>query len=158
MRFELAMNKKTRVMVGLVLAIAGAAAGGFWVYARSVAHDDGAAAQESLAADPYKYVGVEKIVVMLKPDNETDVREIHYAALDIILKSAPEKEASVREQLPLLSSIAVKAVSGQTLESIRNMSIDDLSCKINAAFTESYRHRNVEQPFVTAMIGKLLVE
>ncbi|KVN02977.1 flagellar basal body rod protein [Burkholderia diffusa] len=156
------MNKMKLVLliVCSALIVAGAV-GGTWAYLR---HGEKTKPTVDTAAvsDNFKYVGAEKIVVMLRqPDTEKSIpmySEGHYAVLDIVLKTTPEKETATREQLLLLRSLVVKAVSGYTVDQIRRTNLDEVAAALNRTFAESYKSRHAEMPFEAAMISKILAE
>ncbi|KVD84403.1 flagellar basal body rod protein [Burkholderia sp. ABCPW 14] len=156
------MSKKARIMtmVGVALLVAVAIGGSLWAYFSY--EPKAATADASPPPDPYKYVGTERIVVMLKqPDVPASLARgagVHYAVLDIVLKTRPEKEAATRAHLLLLRSLVVEALSGYTFDALRRVNIDQLSGVLNKKFAESYRSRRAEMPFETVMISKLLAE
>ncbi|AIO70466.1 flagellar basal body rod protein [Burkholderia oklahomensis] len=157
------MSKKAWIltMVGVALLVAVAIGGSLWAF---LSYEPKAATAEASPPppDPYKYVGTERIVVMLKqPDESASVArgaDVHYAVLDIVLKTRPEKEAATRAHLLLLRSLVVEALSGYTFDALRRVNVDQLSGVLNKKFAESYRSRRAEMPFETVMISKLLAE
>ncbi|KWH08514.1 flagellar basal body rod protein [Burkholderia territorii] len=157
------MKEKLVVLSLCAVLLVAVAAGGTWAYFRLGEKKQPAAeAQAPHGADKFKYVGAERIVVMLRqPDGERSVpmySEAHYAALDIVLKTTPENEAAVREQLLLLRSLVVGAVSHYTVDQIRTTSIDAVAAELNRTFVESYKSRQAQMPFETVMISKMLAE
>ncbi|WP_324658389.1 flagellar basal body rod protein [Burkholderia thailandensis] len=154
------MKKKTVVsmIVGATL-LGGGAAGGTWaLLSRKASHPPAPVA----AQDKYKYVGESQIVVMLRqPDAQNPMpsySEAHYAMLDLVLKTTPEKEAIVHDHMLLLRSLTVDAVSQYTLDQIRRMNVTELANVLDRAFRQSYKTRAVAMPFESVMIGKLLAE
>jgi len=153
------MKKKAKVLWGVVTAavLAICVAGGSWAY---LSRHAGTAPP----VDKYKYVGVERIVVMLRASAtdsaaaSSSCSESHYLVLNLVLKSSVAGEPVIREHTLLLRSLTVDALSGYTLEQIRQMDLTAIAVMINRAFTESYTNRHVEKPFETAMISQLLVE
>ncbi|RRW88808.1 flagellar basal body rod protein [Pandoraea apista] len=154
------MKKGAKVMwvavTAAVLAIC--AAGGAWAYlSRKTA--------TAAPVDKYKYVGIERIVVMLRESSTNSTAGTsssgdasHYVVLSLALKSSDAGAPAIREQALLLRSLTVDALSGYTLEQIRQMNFADITAMINRTFTKSYTSRHVKKPFETAMISQLLVE
>src|SRR3712207_5375799 len=120
--------KKTLPLILAVALVSMAAAGGAVWYLgqkKEPAAVDEQAAQEKPAADPkkYKYVSVEKVIVMLRAeqgeqaDPGTPANPArHYLATDLVFKSPLDQEKTVKEQVPLLRSIAVRALSSYSFE------------------------------------------
>ncbi|MFT3857258.1 MAG: flagellar basal body protein [Aquabacterium sp.] len=163
------MKKKTPLVLAaiaaaLVLGATAAAAGTWWWMNHQsgphAAHAGASAASqpEKEKADPRpsKYVSLEKVVVMLRAKPEDPPS--HYLALDIVFKTPEGNEKLVKEHLPLLRSLAVRALSTYTMDHAARMNIDDYAVALNKTFRESYRAEGREQPFSEAMIGKLIIE
>ncbi|KAF7599964.1 MAG: flagellar basal body protein [Candidatus Dactylopiibacterium carminicum] len=155
------MNKLKLILLFLIAGVllAGAGAGGAWWLLRArapaVAGETPAPAVEKDKRN-YKYVSLDKVIVMLRSDSGAPMS--HYLAMDLVFKAEEKAEKHTKEHLPLLRSIAVKALSAYTLEEALNKSIDDLTVDVNRAFTEGYARDNAEQPFVEALISKLIIE
>jgi len=157
--------RKSKLVIGaagglLVLTAAGAGAW-WWLHSPLRARFEAkAAGADTKAAEPdtraYKYVSLDKIIVMLR--KPTGDATSHYIALDLVFKTPAESEEAMREQLPLLRSVAVRDLSGVTMEDINHFTIDELTRHINKAFGQSYPTNHAGKPFTEAMIGKLIVE
>lgn len=152
------MKKTKWVVVCLVagtLALTAGAAAAFWTLgARAGAEADAAAAEIDTRA--YKYLNLDKVIVMLrKADGEV---ASHYLAVDLVLKTPNEAERVARDHLPLLRSVTVKALSNITMEEASRASVDDLTSLINAAFVQTYANDREGKPFTEALIGKLIIE
>jgi flagellar FliL protein len=104
----------------------------------------------------YKYVSLEKVIVMLRGVEGEPAP--HYLALDLVFKTPEKQERLAREQMPLLRSIAVKELSTLTMERAGKMTVEDLTATMNKAFADRYAKDRQERPFVDVMIGKLIVE
>ncbi|MCH8179143.1 MAG: flagellar basal body-associated FliL family protein [Proteobacteria bacterium] len=104
----------------------------------------------------YKYVSLEKIIVMLRGKDGEPVS--HYLAMDLVFKVREDEEKTVKEHLPLLRSVAVKSLSAYTMDKASLMSIDQFTADINRAFGDRYRHEQRDKPFAEAMISKLIIE
>lgn len=159
-------NMKLIVIVALVAVLAAAGAGGavWWKFGRShaaSAEAKDAAAKEEKAAEAkpgpeYKYVSLEKVLVMLR--GRSGEAMAHYMALDIVFKSLPEQEKRAKEHLPLLRTVAVKALSDYTLEAAQALTVAEVAAVLNKAYKESYAAEHHEPPFAEALIGKLIIE
>lgn len=143
-------------LVGLLTAAAGG--GGVWWWLQRQPHDGAAAAAAKPAYDhqEYKYVSLEKVIVMLRSGAGEPLS--HYLAVDLVFKTAADKERTVKEHLPLLRSVAVMALSTYPLEKASSMTMAQLAADINAAYDASYQHERREKPFAEALIGKLIIE
>ncbi|HEY0942966.1 MAG TPA: flagellar basal body-associated FliL family protein [Steroidobacter sp.] len=104
----------------------------------------------------YKYVSLDKVIVMLRGEEGEPVP--HYLAVDLVFKTPERAERQTREHLPFLRSVAVKALSTLTMDKASRMTVDELTASINEAYAHQYTSDGQNQPFVDVMIGKLLVE
>lgn len=104
----------------------------------------------------YKYISLEKVVVMLRRSQGDSMT--HYMSTDLVIKVAEDKEKIVKEHLPLLRSIAVKALSSFPMDKAEFMTVDQFAVEINRAFAENYTREHREKPFSEVMIGKLIIE
>lgn len=104
----------------------------------------------------YKYVSLEKVIVMLRGKDGEPVS--HYLAMDLVFKVREDEEKTVKEHLPLLRSVAVKSLSAYTMDKASLMSIDQFTVDINRAFGDRYRLEQRDKPFAEAMISKLIIE
>jgi len=147
------------VLVGLLAA---AAAGGavWWVLGNRAPQGDApeaaAPADDAKPAPDYKYVTLEKVLVMLRGNEGASVP--HYMAMDVVFKTLPEQEKRAKEHLPLLRTVAVKALSAYTLEGARAMTVPEFAEVLNKAYRDSYAAERREAPFAEALIGKLIIE
>ena len=82
----------------------------------------------------------------------------HYLSIDLVFKTAAANEKKTKEHLPLLRSLAVRALSSYTLDKASRMNIDQVARDLNLAFARSYAESRIEKPFSEAMIGKLIIE
>ncbi|HJV05942.1 MAG TPA: flagellar basal body-associated FliL family protein [Chromobacteriaceae bacterium] len=153
------MNIKTWVMaVSLGMAVAAAGATATWFVLKGPQHKATAEAPETVAQDKtvYKYLSVDKVIVMLR--DPADSAQPHYLAVDLVIKVAAEKEAETKEQLPLLRSIALRSLSNYVLDKARSMTVDQTTAALNKAFDEDYVRSHSDKPFKTALISKLIIE
>src|SRR6186713_291261 len=99
------MKASRWVIVAALVGVGGVAAGG--AATRWALDRHGAVAAGSRPVDldtrSYKYLSLEKVVVMLH--NTAGEPEPHYLALDLVFKTNADGEAVTREQLPLLRSV-----------------------------------------------------
>ncbi|PZN28364.1 MAG: flagellar basal body protein [Proteobacteria bacterium] len=149
--------KRQRFIAGIALVTAlGLAAGGvitWWLLegrAQGVAH----AAGTDVSA--YRYLGLDKVIVMLR--NEEGQSVPHYMVVDLVFKTPPKQEKITREHLPLLRSVAVNALSRFTRETATRMSVEELAAEINAAYEHTYAQDRHGKPFAEALIGRLIIE
>jgi len=153
-------NKKLLWMLVLCLVLiltAGLSGGAMWWMQNRNAHQGSAAPQPEPVDDRiYKYVNLDKVIVMLRTDEGQ--RASHYLAVDLVIKTPDTQEKALKDHLPLLRSVAVRALSSFSLDTASAMTIDQFSAEINRAFNESYERERREKPFAEAMIGKLIIE
>ncbi|MFT7772924.1 flagellar basal body protein [Roseateles sp.] len=147
-------------LVGLLAA--GVAGGAVWWTLGARATQGGEQAESAAPADDgkpapdYKYVTLEKVLVMMRSDEGASVP--HYLAMDVVFKTLPEQEKRAKEHLPLLRTVAVKALSAYTLEGARTMTVPEFAEVLNKAYRDSYAAERREAPFAEALIGKLIIE
>lgn len=104
----------------------------------------------------YKYISLEKVIVMLR--GRTGEAPSHYLGVDLVFKTTLDKERDVKEQLPLLRSIAVKTLSGYGVEKASATTVEQLTSDLAIAYDETYVTTNREKPFSEVMIAKFIVE
>lgn len=153
--------KKSRLLIALLvglLLLGGGGGAAAWYMLRPAAKDKGEAKPEAAAPDRrnYKYVTLDKVLVMLRSREGEPLS--HYLAVDLVFKTPVEQEGHMKEQLPLLRSLAVKALSGYTLDAAGRMGVDQFAAALNRAYAERYRQEQREQPFAEVMIGRLIIE
>lgn len=143
------------IMVALLTALL-AGAGGSWYLLQL--RDAGAAGAEAEVAEvkEYKYVSLDKVIVMLRDHAGAPLN--HYLAVDLVFRTSMEDEAVAKEHLPLLRSIALRALSSYPMDKARLMNIDQFAAGLNKAFSDAYAHEGRAKPFAEAMIGKLIIE
>lgn len=150
------------VAAGSLMAVAGGAVA-WWGMRAQAGHTPEAAAAElakraraEIEKQPPKYVTLEKVIVMLRrqPDDATS----HYLAVDLVFKTPQDQEKVTKEQLPMLRSVAVRALSRLTLTQASTMTVDEFIEAINHAYGERYAADRRDKPFSDVMIGKLSVE
>lgn len=156
------MNKKLVIAVVAVMLLGGGVAGGTWWYLskKAPAAESGKEAKHEEAkpanTEPPKYITVEKVIVMLRRSEGESVT--HYLSADLVVATTAKQEKECKEHLPLLRSVAVKALSALPMAKASTMSIDQFSEELNKAFEETYARDKREKPFSEVMIGKLIVE
>jgi flagellar FliL protein len=154
------MKKSGFVIVAVLGGLCSVTAGGALTY--WLVKSQGAAAGTVAAAPPkansraFKYVPLDKVIVMLR--NTAGEPVSHYLALDLVFMSPNETEKVTRDHLPLLRSVTVKALSSLTMETASRLSVDELTTQINAAYAQTYANDLQGKPFAEAMIGKLIIE
>lgn len=148
-------GKLIAIIVGAVLLTAGAAGGGFWWWQRG--HGTEAKAPPPPKPSTFRYVTLDKVIVMLRSQAGDPLA--HYMAVDVVFKADDAvKEKAVKDQLPLLRSVTVKALSELTLEKAGALTIEQLTAEVNAAYKARYAADSIEQPFAEALISKLIIE
>ncbi|MYN06405.1 flagellar basal body-associated FliL family protein [Pseudoduganella aquatica] len=155
------MNKKLVIaMVGVLLLGGGVAGGAVWYMGKQAATGgEGKAVKHEepkAETEPPKYITVEKVIVMLKRSEGEVVT--HYLSADLVVATTAKQEKECKEHLPLLRSVAVKALSGLPMSKAATMSIDQFADELNKAFDETYAKDKRERPFSEVMIGKLILE
>ncbi|MCE3261696.1 MAG: flagellar basal body protein [Pseudoduganella sp.] len=153
------MNKKLVLIVAAVLLVgAGAAGGAVWYLKGSAAPagTDKAVAEEKKAGEPQKYLTIEKVIVMLRRQPGDTVP--HYMSADLVIATTVKQEKEAKEALPLLRSVAVRALSALPMEKASMMTIDQFVEELNKAYDEAYAKEQRERPFQQVMIGKLILE
>jgi flagellar FliL protein len=158
------MNSKLKIILGVTgvaLVSAAVAAAAVWWYSPSFAPAGATAHKEAPAeakADktPAKYVTLDKVIVMLR--RGPGDTEAHYLSADLVLATTEEHEKKTKEHLPLLRSIAVRALSGYAMGTASAMTVQQYADELNRTFNASYAKEKSEKPFTEVMIGKLIIE
>lgn len=104
----------------------------------------------------YKYISLDKVIVMLR--GRAGEPPSHYLGVDLVFKATVEKEKEVKEQLPLLRSIAVKKLSNYGVDKASGLTVEQLTSDLTIAYDESYAASNREKPFSEVMLAKFIVE
>jgi flagellar FliL protein len=140
---------------GVALLSAALAGGAMWRYGHVPAAAS-AASKPLPPKKPTKYVTLDKVIVMLRRA-PTDT-EAHYLAAELVLATTEEKERQTKEHLPLLRSLAVRALSGFAMPAASSMTVEQYAELLNRSFDASYARERLEKPFNEVMIGKLIIE
>ena len=145
------------VIVAAVVVAAGAAGGGMWWWQSRHGATAAAAPPPPPKPSPYRYVTLDKVIVMLR--SQAGEPLAHYMAVDLVFKAeGPEKEKAVKDQLPLLRSVAVQALSSYTLDKASSLTVEELTKEMGTAYAARYSADHIEQPFAEVLIGKLIIE
>lgn len=154
------MKTKIKLIIGVVLVVAAAGAGGAWYLGTAAKPADGAHAKEAVkkpkSDKPLKYITLDKVIVMLRRDPAAG--GTHYLSTDLVLATTAEQEKQTKEHLPLLRSIAVRALSAHTMAEASTMTVEQFAEQLNQTFDASYATQELEKPFSEVMIGKLIIE
>jgi flagellar protein FliL len=155
------VSKLKLILVGVVISLLLLAVGGgaaWWILRPHNAKQEQGQEQAKVEVDKreYKYVSLEKVIVMLR--GKAGEPMSHYLAVDLVFKTPLEHEKTTKEHLPLLRSVAVKALSTYPLERASLMTVEEFATDINRAFSQRYAAEHAEKPFAEAMIGKLIIE
>src|SRR6218665_600054 len=148
-------SKLIALVAGITLLVAGGAGAGFWWWQGRDAH--AAKAPPPPKPSTFRYVTLGKVIVMLRSQAGDPLA--HYMAVDVVFKANdPVKEKAVKDQLPLLRSVTVKALSAYTLDKASALTIEQLAPEVNDAYKSRYTEDGIEQPFDEALISKLIIE
>jgi flagellar protein FliL len=154
------MNNKLKIAVLVLLAsllTAGATGAAVWWAVKPKAEAGAQATVEAAKPAPeYKYISLDKVLVMLRGRQGESVT--HYMAVDLVFKALPENEKRTKDHLALLRTIAVKALSSYSVDAATAMTVDQLGDELNRAYADSYAAEHREPPFAQALIGKLIIE
>lgn len=153
------MSKKTIVMAALlmVLAVALGAGGVYWWLGQKT--DEPVAAGKAEKPDktePSRFVSLDKVIVMLRA--EAGEPGMHYMAVDLVFRTAEPHEKELKEQLPFLKTVAVRALSQLALAHASAMTIDDYQQLLAKAYRTSYTAEHGGRPFTEVMVSKLIIE
>jgi flagellar FliL protein len=166
--------KNLKLILAVVLACvlcAASAGGAAWYFLRPGAKPAGAVAVPGTASHAesapaavqanaehkdYKYITLDKVIVMLRRTPGEAVS--HYLSADLVIATSEKKEKETKEHLPMLRSVAVQALSAYPMAKAEAMTVDQFAVEINRAFAASYAKDGKEQPFSSVMIGKLIIE
>lgn len=157
----MSFGKIVAALVGVTVLALGLGVGATWWFMKGgTAISSAEAAPVPAEPEPddrvYKYLSLEKVIVMLRGVEGEPAP--HYLALDLVFKTPEEHERNAREQLPLLRSVAVKELSTLTMDRAGKMSVEELTATMSKAFEDKYAKDRAERPFTEVMIGKLIVE
>lgn len=147
----------TIILAAVVGSLAAGSAAAWYLLPRLQGGDSAAAAPQSRKTDlrSNKYVSLEKVIVMLHaPEDPVP----HYLAVDVVF-TTPEKEAKImQDQLPLLRSVTVEALSGLPMQTAQGLTVPQLAEQLNTAYKAVYANDRKGSPFTEAKIAKLIIE
>lgn len=156
------MNNMKLILAFVLVCLLGAgiAGGAAWWYLRPAAgvptKAGALAAAPQADHKPYKYITLDKVIVMLRRSPGEAVS--HYLSADLVIATSEENERHTKEHLPMLRSVAVQALSVFPMAKAEAMTVDQFAVEVNRAFTDSYAKEGKERPFDHVMIGKLIIE
>lgn len=157
------MKKKLNSVLafaGVALLSAAAAGAAMWWYVPVPAAAPAAAGVEQVAEvdnkEPARYVTLDKVIVMLK--RNTGDTQAHYISTDLVLSTTEENEKKTKEHLPMLRTVAVRALSSYAMNEASAMTVEQFAERLNGAFEATYVADKTEKPFSEVMIGKLIIE
>ena len=153
------MKKSTKlIIVFVVLGVLGAAGAGAALYFKqAMPGKEGKHAEaEAPKKKPARYVSLDKVIVMLR--RAPAEQATHYLSVDLVLATTAEGEKATKEQLPLLRSIVVSALSARTMAEASGMTVDQYAAELNKVFNANYAKENHIKPFSEVMVGKLIIE
>jgi flagellar FliL protein len=159
--------KNVKLILAIVLACllcAASAGGAAWWFLRTAAKPAAAlpgtaghaAPEAQVEHKEYKYITLDKVIVMLRRTPGEAVS--HYLSADLVIATSDKQEKETKEHLPMLRSVAVQALSAFPMAKAETMTVDQFAVEINRAFAASYARNGKERPFANVMIGKLIIE
>lgn len=151
--------QRTLLIAGALLLTAAVSAGGAWWALKpqgAQAQAPAEAAAPVVDAQEYRYINLEKVIVMLR--SETGESTSHYLAMDLVFKAPLKSEKITKEHLPMLRSVAVMELSRYSYEKAVKMTLEEFAANINRAFNDRYAKEHGEKPFTEAMLSKLIIE
>ncbi len=154
------MKKSMKIILAVVaIGVLGAAGGGAYLYTKQpLPSKDGKHVEEVEAKPkkPARYVSLDKVIVMLRRSpGET---QAHYISTDLVLATTAEQEKKTKDDLPMLRSVAVRALSAHTLSAASGMTVEQYAEQLSGTFEATYDKEKTEKPFSEVMIGKLIIE
>lgn len=158
------MKKKLSSMLafaGVALASAAVAGAAMWWYgpvpgANPLAAAEAGQVEVDEKKEPARYVTLDKVIVMLK--RNTGDTQAHYISTDLVLSTTEENEKKAKEHLPMLRTVAVRALSSYALNEASAMTVEQFAERLNSSFEATYAAEKTEKPFSEVMIGKLIIE
>lgn len=158
------MKKKLSSVIafaGVALVSAAVAGAAMWWYGPVPGAGPASAEAEQAQAEledkePARYIPLDKVIVMLKR-NAGDT-QAHYISTDLVLSTTEENEKKTKEHLPMLRSVAVRALSSYAMHEASAMTVEQFAERLNTAFEATYAAEKTAKPFTEVMIGKLIIE
>lgn len=156
------LNKNGLLLLGVLLLVAGGAGGGTWVYMNSRPAASGGAPAKVVHEAPkgeakeFRYITLDKIIVMLRDDSGGPAA--HYLSADLVFRTTEESEKKVKEQLPYLRSLTVGTLSAYSVGKAGQMTVDQYRKVLSDAFAAAYARDGQERPFLDVMVGRLIIE
>jgi flagellar FliL protein len=150
------MKAKLIIAIAALAVVAAAAAAGGAMWYTSTTAGAAVAAKPAPETKLTKYVTLDKVIVMLR--RAPAEQATHYLSVDLVLATTAADEKATKEQLPLLRSIAVSALSARTMAEASAMTVDQYAAELNKVFNANYAKENHIKPFSEVMVGKLIIE
>ena len=76
----------------------------------------------------------------------------------VVLSTTADQEKKVKDDLPMLRSVAVRALSAHTMSEAQELTVEKYAEQLNSTFAATYDKDKLEKPFSEVMIGKLIIE
>lgn len=150
---KIPMKKQIPLILAFAVVSAATAGGAVW-YLKPQQSDK--TETPAPVRENYKYVTLEKVIVMLR--GEAGGPLSHYLSVDLVFRSTADKEKATKQQLPMLRSVAVNALSGYSFEKAGMMTMEQMTAVINHAYKQSYLRNPDAKTFSDVMIAKLIIE
>lgn len=150
------MKKKTIVVAALAGAVllSAAGGGGWWWYTHRIKPNQAVKVEEDKTE--YKYVRLDKVFVMLRSAEGGNFATP--LAIDLVFKVPAKSAGHMKEELPLLQAIAHRTLAEMTRPQMTALTSEQVAAILDKAFKAAYEAEHRERPFVSVLIGKLIVE
>lgn len=151
------MNKSTKyVIVVATIGVLGVAGAAVALFQPPPAQSGKPAEAQAAPKKPARYVTLDKVIVMLR--RSPGEGQAHYISTDLVLSTTAEQEKKAKDDLPMLRSVAVRALSTHTMNAASAMTVEQYAAQLNNTFTATYAKEKTDKPFSEVMIGKLIIE
>lgn len=151
------MNKKVVMVVVIALLLCVGVAGGAWWWVQQQSGGTQKVIQApKLDASQPKYVVLDKIVVMLRPEEGRSNNT--YLSLDMVFRTDKTHEKTVKGDLPMLKGVAVRTLSKLEVSQARAMSIEEWTDLLNREVMAAYEGQQDLRFFDQVMVSRLIIE
>ena len=150
------MNKTVAIVIAVAVLVCVGMGGAAWWWMQQAAGPKVEQAPQ-LNTDQVSYVSLEKVVVMLQPEEGTRVQN-YYLSLDLVLRTDKAHEKAVKAEFPMLKGVVVRSLSTLDLAQARAMSIDEWTDVLSRDLLGAYEGRMAQRGFDQVMVSRLIVE
>ena len=154
------MGSKVGVVVAAAALACAATAGGAWWWVQQQTHQGAASQQAAPTIDMSQasYVTLDKVVVMLRSQEQGARTHNYYLAADLVLRTDKMHEKAVKAELPMLKGVAVQALSRMDVEQARSLGIEEWSALLQRELTAAYNDYPHLRLFDRVMVSRLIIE